>query len=737
MVRYTREDFDAVRKSELFDVAWYRARYQDVALLGIDEVEHFLEYGALLRRSPSPKFDTRYYLEAYPDVASDGINPLLHYLVRGAGEGRLPVRPAGELTLASIASAVDATFVPRYTGPPPQQIPVKTLCFYLPQFHPIAENDKWWGKGFTEWTNVRPAVPQFQGHYQPHVPIELGYYDLRDANAQRAQVELAKLYGIGGFCFYFYWFGGNRLLETPLQNYLDDKRLDLPFCLCWANENWSRRWDGLDSEILIAQSYSAQDDLDFISHVATYLRDPRYVRVAGKPLLLVYRPNLLPSAAATARRWRDWCRDNGIGEIHLAYTQSFEQCDPATYGFDSAVEFPPNNSNIPDVTDLVEPLADNFKAKVYDWRALVERSRSYAKPEYKLFRSVCPSWDNTARRKNAGSILVNSSPHLYQQWLTNALNDTVDRFEEPDERLVFINAWNEWAEGAHLEPDERYGYAYLDATRMALLRNGIVAGRSHRAEMGSESRGCVAVVIHAFYIDVFDELLAYIRDAGSEELCLYVSYPAENRAAVLARLQNQPRKYETLEVQNRGRDVLPFLKILPRVVAAGHNLVVKVHTKKSTHREDGERWRRELFDQLVSAGAISNARRHFKEHPSTGILGPQGHIVPMTYYFGSNAEKVICLARRLGMEAAVLSSTNFVAGTMFAARIEALLPLLALGLGEQDFEEEAGQVDGTMAHAVERALAVSARCVGLEVTTLDQQINTEYAFARQTLLGSA
>lgn len=152
---------------------------------------------------------------------------------------------------------------------------------------------------------------------------------------------MAKLYGIEGFCFYFYWFGGKRLLETPIQTYLSDSSLDLPFCLCWANENWSRRWDGLDSEILIAQQHSPSDDIAFIEHIASYISDSRYLRIDGRPLLLVYRPSLLPSPRETAERWREWCRVNGVGEIYLAYTQSFETVNPVQYGFDAAIEFPP------------------------------------------------------------------------------------------------------------------------------------------------------------------------------------------------------------------------------------------------------------------------------------------------------------------------------------------------------------------------------------------------------------
>ncbi|MEB4591175.1 glycoside hydrolase family 99-like domain-containing protein [Candidatus Thiothrix sp. Deng01] len=365
-----------------------------------------------------------------------------------------------------------ATYAPLLDAPPPVDLPVRLIAFYLPQFHAIPENNAWWGEGFTEWTNVRPAQPQFVGHYQPHVPDELGYYDLLDSRTQQRQVELAKLYGIGGFCFYTYWFGGKLLLEKPVEHYLQDRSLDLPFCLCWANENWSRRWDGLESEILIAQQHSAEDDLAFIRYVAQYMRDERYLRVNGKPLLLVYRPGLLPSAKDTAKRWRDWCRDNGVGEIYLAYTQSFEVVNPKHYGFDGAIEFPPNNVPLPDIADTVEPLNGRFNGKVYDWRTFVKRSRHYKKPGYALFRSVCPSWDNTARRKQNGTIYLYSNPAAYQEWLENAVADTCARFGNPGERLVFVNAWNEWAEGAHLEPDQQYGYAYLEATRRALTGEG-------------------------------------------------------------------------------------------------------------------------------------------------------------------------------------------------------------------------------------------------------------------------
>ena len=358
--------------------------------------------------------------------------------------------------------------VPRSDLPAPRHLPARLVAFYLPQFHPIPENDAFWGRGFTEWTNVARAVPQFAGHYQPRLPADLGFYDLRVPEIQHAQIDLARQYGIHAFCFYFYWFAGRRLLEMPLDTFASDPGKDFPFLICWANENWTRRWDGREEDVLVAQNHSAEDDIAFIGYVARYLCNPRYVRVNGRPLLLVYRPAILPSAKETAERWRQWCRDNGIGEIHLASTQSFGLDDPEDFGFDSAIEFPPNATDVRRLRDEVRPLAPDFECKIFDMADLVARSRSYKLPPYRLYRGVCPSWDNTARKGKRAGILINESPAGYREWLANAVLDTEKRFRDPGSRLVFINAWNEWAEGAYLEPDQRFGHAWLAATRNAL-----------------------------------------------------------------------------------------------------------------------------------------------------------------------------------------------------------------------------------------------------------------------------
>lgn len=460
--------FDLIKQGGFFDPAWYLAKYKDQHHITGNPLAHYLANGVVLSTNPSPHFDTAYYVKTHQDVAASGMHPFLHYVCQGHKEDR-PAKPAaldGSLDQYPVEAP---QYVPRLAADAPSfESAARVIAFYLPQFHPISENDAWWGKGFTEWTNVKPAKAQFEGHYQPHIPDDfLGYYDLRDTTVMRKQIELAKQYGIEGFCFYTYWFTGHRLLETPVDNYLADASLDLPFCICWANENWSRRWDGLDHDLLMEQHYSPEDDLAFIAHMSKYLRDPRYIRVEGKPLLVVYRPNLFPSMKETAERWRDWCRKDGLGEVYIAYVQSFEKRDPADYGLDAAIEFPPNNSAPPDITEKAPSLSSAYSGKVYDWRIFLKRTENYEAPTYPLFRGACPSWDNTARKKERGTIFAHSSPNLFERWLVSTLDETRHRSPTLDQRLVFINAWNEWAEGAHLEPDQRYGYAWLQAVRNA------------------------------------------------------------------------------------------------------------------------------------------------------------------------------------------------------------------------------------------------------------------------------
>jgi glycosyltransferase involved in cell wall biosynthesis len=357
--------------------------------------------------------------------------------------------------------------------PRPDTLLARAIAFYLPQFHSIPENDRWWGKGFTEWTNVGRARPQFEGHHQPRRPGELGYYDLlADPSIRRRQAALADQYGLEGFCFYYYWFGGRQLLEQPVDAYAQDEDIKLPYCLCWANESWSRRWDGREDQMLIAQYHSPEDDIAFIRNISRFLASDKYLRVGERPLVILYRPDLLPDARATADRWRTWCRENGIGEIFLAYTLSFASGKPDDYGFDAAIEFPPNNMGLTARDGLVTPVSDDFAARIYDLTDLSEERTDPKNRSFRLFRGVTPRWDNTARRRGNAAIMLDGGPCAYERWLRSAVEDMARREKRPEERLVFINAWNEWAEGAYLEPDMDHGYAWLAATRRALTPSG-------------------------------------------------------------------------------------------------------------------------------------------------------------------------------------------------------------------------------------------------------------------------
>lgn len=362
---------------------------------------------------------------------------------------------------------------------------IKPIAMYLPQYHAIPENDAWWGKGFTEWTNVRKAKPRFRGHYQPHLPGNLGYYDLRQLEVVAAQAELAKAYGVHGFCYYHYWFNGKLLLQQPLEQMLAAGKPDMPFCLCWANENWSRRWDGRDHDLLIEQHYSLEDDREHIRYLIRYFRDDRYIKINGKPLYVMYRPELHPEIKNATDIWREEVRRAGFDGLYLIGVENFMKgVDPVTHGFDAAMEFAPDFpchgpkylKRFP-IKYLATKLLHNlslsrsgfFENHVYSYDRLVDNMLSKAPATYKQFRTVCPSWDNAARRATNATIFHGSTPAKFKSWVQQIVNYTSGRFEG-DEQLFFINAWNEWGEGCHLEPDQRFGLEYLQALKEGLGR---------------------------------------------------------------------------------------------------------------------------------------------------------------------------------------------------------------------------------------------------------------------------
>ena len=656
-------------------------------------------------------------------AAQPGVQPATGEVARSAGPGSEPdpeayqnsagVRPSQVEPPQADESERDARSVGDDAGslaPVPlledvvdvPTSPVRKVAFYLPQFHPIPENDAWWGRGFTEWTNVTRAKPLFEGHVQPQRPGELGYYDLRVVETQRRQVELAHSYGIDAFCFHFYWFAGKRLLERPIRQYLDDPTLDLPFCLCWANESWSRRWDGRADDILIEQQHSDADDLAFIEYVTQYFDDPRYVRVNGRPLLVVYRPGVLPDARATVARWRDRYRSMRGEELLVAHTTAFDDDSPETYGCDAAIEFPPvrlgaSNPRVPPRLgeDAIASLTDE-RPHVFDGRFFVEESRRYSVPDHLLFRGVCPGWDNTARAGKDAYILWGTSPVGFQTWVRNALVETEERLSG-DERLVFVNAWNEWAEGCHLEPDERHGYAHLEALRVASVRAAV---RPRPAVATDPPR--VAAVVD---VDDSSALGDYLGGIGSldEECGLVVTTRPHDRARVEAELERHSRTSHLFEVDGPG-DPLPFLDVLALLGAshgAAYDVLLKLPAPAALQRSGTQ----DAFDDLLDEAVVREVLRAFEEQPELGLVGPAVDRAALGD-LGASDGAVEALAHRLGVADVNAARDSYFPTGLYFVRPAALAPMLAIALDRADPDTQ---------HALEASLGLSIVAAGFRI----------------------
>jgi hypothetical protein len=347
--------------------------------------------------------------------------------------------------------------------------PVRYLAYYLPQFHSIALNDEAWGKGFTEWTNATKALPRYVGHYQPRLPADLGFYNLNDVDVIKSQVSLAKRGGIYGFCFHYYWFSGQQLLDKPLSILLENPEIDMPFCINWANENWTRTWDAKGHQILIEQKYTDEDPLHFAQTVALLMQDSRYIKINGRPLVMLYRPAAVPNLSKTLETWRQFLNKAGVGDPYIIMPQTSRDPDPRIYGLDGAAGFPPHmvGFGLPDERWLVKTLDPHFVGTVISYDKMVERAVANRPTEFPYFPAVCPGWDNIARRPKHGFSFYGATPEKYGDWLRAASKQALEA-RSPDERIVFINAWNEWAEGAYLEPDQHFGFAYLAETRRIL-----------------------------------------------------------------------------------------------------------------------------------------------------------------------------------------------------------------------------------------------------------------------------
>jgi len=355
----------------------------------------------------------------------------------------------------------------------------RLIPFYLPQYFPIPENDAWWGKGFTEWTNVTKAKPLFRGHCQPRLPGELGFYDLRVPEVRLAQAELARNHGIEGFCYWHYWFGdGKRILDRVFDEVLKSGEPDFPFCLGWANHTWSGIWDGCPNRVLIQQTYPGK--ADYKAHFETIVEafaDDRYMKVNGKPIFIVFRPNELPCSLEFTDYWREMAMQAGFPDLYLVGLTSNFSWDAKLAGFDAFTSHPPRDMSeqIPrwigervfrklSKKDFREFFRDTFGHPItYDYQEITRYGIPKTPADSLFLPTVVPNWDNTPRSGVNGLVFQNSTPELFRQHLSQAIESVVQKPSE--ERIVFIKSWNEWAEGNYLEPDRQYGRAYLEAVK--------------------------------------------------------------------------------------------------------------------------------------------------------------------------------------------------------------------------------------------------------------------------------
>jgi hypothetical protein len=385
------------------------------------------------------------------------------------------------------------------------------VAFYLPQFHLTPENDAWHGAGFTEWSVVAESRPLFPGHAQPHLPGELGFYDLRLPETRELQARLARAHGISGFCYYHYWFRGRRMLERPFDEVLRSGKPDFPFCLCWANESWYRRWQGSADELVMEQEFDEEDDVEHIRWMIKAFQDERYIRVKGRPLLTVYRPQDLPDPKRTVEIWRNECSRAGLPEPWLVgFETRGNVVDPSEIGFDASAQFVPHGVN--EIVKTTErPRSCDPSNTVYDYTEVASAYASALDPSWIRYPCVATGWDNTPRRRNGEALLLlGSTPDHYGEWLERVVRSQMR--SQGEDGIVFVNAWNEWAEGAHLEPDSANGRAYLEVTRDTVERLG---GVLSPASSDEEVEGSEPTSIEDLYSDLYESfVLLQNRSSG-------------------------------------------------------------------------------------------------------------------------------------------------------------------------------------------------------------------------------
>lgn len=505
---------------------------------------------------------------------------------------------------------------------------VKAIAFYLPQYHTFPENDRWWGKGFTEWTNTRKSAPRYRGHYQPREPHEdIGYYDLSNVENLKKQAMLAKQHGIYGFCIYYYWFSGKRLMEKPLDILLEHKEIDINFCLCWANENWTRAWDGLNKNVLIQQDYTQDDPIKFINDIKKYIDDDRYIKHHGKPIIIVYNPESIPDVKKVIHKWKKVANNNGIGDISVWICRSFQNSIASLdldIFVDKEIEFPPHNFwGLP--IAVHDPAIRLNDSHVFDYSRLVDyilQHRSDVNYNMKLCRTVMLGWDNSARRAKGFDSFDNFAINKYYEWLRANVDEVIDKHEQND-RYVFINAWNEWAEGTYLEPDRKYGYSYLNITSQALSQKDYCM--QYDIKKGDNVNCKIAVQVNIIYVDLIDELLSYINNIPEAYDCYITTdsvYIAQKIISVF-KTNCSGNKIVLTVYRNELSNMLPFFMQLKNI-AKYYQYICHISSERLCNNPIGEKLRTYLLSNLLGTpNNVAQIKDYFDNNEDVGLIYPR------------------------------------------------------------------------------------------------------------------
>lgn len=642
---------------------------------------------------------------------------------------------SSELPDASLAQSLIEKPTPKNAN---RDVEPRLVALFLPQFRRCPENDQNWGSGFTEWTNVVQGTPLFLGHWQPRRPLDGAYYDTSDGEVLRAQASLALESKIAAFAHYMYWFDHKSVLHEVLDQHCSDAEITLPFMLVWANENWTRRWDGGSEEMLLNQTYATGYASRLAHHLEKYFKSPRYFTVDGKPVFAVYAPSQLPNEKEFISELRRELAARGFPKVILGGFETFgETVRVGDALWDESIEFPPhplpsNSFSAPFHTreenriQLPVSLNDWSKSRVSSYSAFA-RHRAMrdrvGKNDYVSVPSVMLAWDNTARRPEAGHIFADYSPEIFGSWLRASLQRARAKTGAALRGVVFINAWNEWAEGTYLEPDEDYGFAALEAVKAAVHDFEEIADGEARMlspSTSSISRKRAALVVHAFHEGPTRRILD--RLSSGEWKPHFDAYATTSVPSLVQVLRDSNHFNEVVLVENRGRDVWPFLKLLPMLADLGYEHVLKIHSKENRSFDvHGKNWSDSLIDRYLSPGFYMPALKALQT-PSIGVVvSADSFITPWagSEFYVPNYQLTSQVLSEIGVpwEDDAQGRWAFAAGTFFCARIKAILP--ASRIPSSWFRLEPWQEeDGEIEHAVERIFVAIASSGGYGTAVL-------------------